>query len=288
MKCFDICMWVDFFTHSSLKLQSCFVWFYHKKNNRQADPATHQPFACMFAYLNGCNGAPFLILRTLFFCSRVFSLYLFVYASTSCCLSNSPFVFWCFLPSSSSHYYRHSMTSNRQIIVYMHFHLCVYRYFRKGTDIFKVCVWWIYENMGNAHGAMFHIVVLLVDEDDDGDSDVTIWATKLWEIMCRLLASLRLFSWMTLNFYEWKCESGSVNSLCLSESVCVCVFIGVFENAILLWSQCTLKCRTCSYVGCHVRSPINILPYCHFNRALCMRYLWFKSEHHLRLWTFLP
>lgn len=82
--------------------------------------------------------------------------------------------------------------------------------------------------------------------------------TKIWEIMCRLLASLRLFSLMTLNSYEWE-----VSYECVGSS---------------LWSLLYAHLHT--MVGAVYRVPgvINILHYSHFNKALCMRYLWFESH----------
>lgn len=82
--------------------------------------------------------------------------------------------------------------------------------------------------------------------------------TKIWEIMCELLASLRLFSLMTLNSYEWE-----VSYECVGSS---------------LWSLSYAHLHT--MVGAVYRVPgvINILHYSHFNRALCMRYLWFESH----------
>lgn len=68
-----------------------------------------------------------------------------------------------------------------------------------------------------------------------------MWATKIWEIMCRLLASLRLFSSMTLNSYEWEWKRTAV-------WICVVCGVSLIRYAHLM---------------CRVPDVINILHYSH-------------------------
>lgn len=113
---------------------------------------TNRAFACMFAYL---NGAPFFILRTLFFCSRVFfslplsiclciNIVLFIKQSFCLLMRFTHIVILLLL----SWFYDFEPTNN---CIYAFTFMCL-SVFPKGHCYLKcvcVCVWiqiWIWEN----------------------------------------------------------------------------------------------------------------------------------------------